>query len=434
MTTLAEALGPQGPEGTAPSPLAVAFKPTVAATALLVALHRHGVRPAYVVTPSKPPADVASWLTAVGFPPASVMPLQKVLAERPVVAALERGVRVTLATVSRPPKGPWLPVNPLTEWGWDYARAVTEIQAAGLTLPAGGWPRPETPPPSQWQGAPRVQVASMGGGLDSFAMLVDRVAHGEVPELAIFADVTDPERKDPGEWQETYDHLREVVMPFCAQKGIEFEWLDTTRSPIRGHRSLMGYFAALRLMPSRQSRLCTAAAKVERITDELIRRYPNRPVEVWIGFEAGEDHRASKDPHATKAAGQADGWRRNRFPLIERNLCRCRCKLLLEAAGLPVPGKSACELCGFNTRGDWQLLEKKDPVAFAFAERMEDNCRPTKDGKTMRYGYEKGDGTDPRLRLWIAKPYKAMKIACTVCGAPVRASKKVGCAYVEGAA
>jgi len=262
-------------------------------------------------------------------------------------------------------------------------------------------------------------------------MLVDRVQHGEVPELAIFADVTDPERKDPGEWPVTYQYLREVVMPYCDQHGIEFDWLDTTRSPIRGHRSLFGYFAAMRLMPSRMSRLCTSAAKVERVTDELIQRYPTRPVEVWVGFEAGEEIRLKRDPHAAGVVGLAGNWRVNRFPLMERNLCRCRCEDVLKAAGLPVPPGSACMLCPYSTRGDFKRLEHQEPEAFAFGERMEDNCQRTKkNDKVMRYGYEKGDGTDPPLRLWVEKPYTPRVMPCEVCGRPERARKNVGCDYI----
>jgi hypothetical protein len=305
--------------------------------------------------------------------------------------------------------------------------------ATGRTLKGAERRRPEVPPEAAWAGKPRVQVASIGGGLDSWAMLIDRVAHGEVPELAIFADVTDPERRDPGEWPGTYRYLEEVIAPYCAARGIEFVWLDTTRSPIRGHRSLMGYFAEHRLMPSRMSRLCTAAAKVERITDELIRRYSDRPVEVWVGFEAGEEKRVQKDPHAKGVLGVAEGWRVNRFPLVERDLCRCRCAALVKTAGFALPGGSACMLCGFNTRGDWQKLQREEPTAFAFAEAMEENCRTTEKGKVMRYGYKKGDGTDPALRVWAEKPYEPMVIACKVCGQPQRAPKAVGCGYLDEA-
>jgi hypothetical protein len=185
-------------------------------------------------------------------------------------------------------------------------------------------------------------------------------------------------------------------------------------------------------MPGRTSRLCTSAAKVERVTDRLIERFPDRPVEVWIGFEAGEEVRASRDPHAAGVVG-AGGWRVNRFPLIERRLCRCRCEELVRALGYPVPRKSACVFCPYSTRGDFQTLERELPGEFELTEEMEDNCRATKAGKTMRYGYDKGDGSDPPLRLWIAKPYRPAVIKCAVCGRPRRASKATGCDYLPAA-
>jgi hypothetical protein len=304
---------------------------------------------------------------------------------------------------------------------------VKRRPAAALCAP--GRRRPKPPPAAQWEGKPRVRVLSLGGGLDSFAMLLVQIAAGEPPDLVIFADVTDPEQRDPGEWPGTYRHVSEVVMPLCAAHGIEFEWLDTRRSPIRGRRSLYRYFKHKRIMPGRTSRLCTAAAKVERITDRLIERYPDRPIEVWIGFEAGEEERAKRDPHAAGVVGLG-GWRVNRFPLVERRLYRCRCELLVRVSGHPVPRKSACMICGFNTRGDFQTLERELPDVFDLAADLEEDCRPTKGGKILRYGYRRGDGTDPPLRLWIAKPYQAAVIPCPVCGRLRRASKATGCDYL----
>ena len=188
-----------------------------------------------------------------------------------------------------------------------------------------------------------VQVLSLGGGLDSFAMLLDAIRRSEIPDLVIFADVGDPDRLDPGEWPGTYRHIEEVVIPLCEQHGIEFKWLGTDESPIRGERSLFKYFEVSNSMPSRQSRLCTSAAKVERIAKYVETRWPApTTIEMWVGFEAGEEKRAKKDPHgkATKNCRRI-----NRFPLIEQDLCRCRCQALVEELGYPVPRKSACTCC-----------------------------------------------------------------------------------------
>lgn len=269
-------------------------------------------------------------------------------------------------------------------------------------------------------------ILSYGGGADSFAMLLDALDRGERPNAAVFADVGSG-KGDDGEWPDTYRHIREHAMPICAREGIAFHWITTEEYQIRGHESLLAYFEAKRLMPSRLSRLCTSAAKVERIAAFLRDRFAGEEFEVWVGFEAGEEVRAENDPHGKVRS--ADG-RMNRFPLMERGLCRCRAVELIRAHGLPVPRKSACVYCPFSTRGDFRTLDRELPATFARVERMEENCRPTKSGKIMRYGYQKGDGSDPSLREWTAKPYEARKIPCKVCGRVERATKATGCGYL----
>lgn len=275
----------------------------------------------------------------------------------------------------------------------------------------------------------RVRVLSYGGGLDSFAMLLDSIDRATPPQLVVFADVGDPEGLDPAEWPETYDHIRDVAKPICAAAGIEFVWLDTRLMPIRGRRSLFDYYRHKSLMPARTSRLCTSAAKVERITSYLAQRFGLRgtSVEVWIGFEAGEQERAERDPHAIMKGDELT-WRLNRFPLIERRLCRCRCDALVRRLGFPVPPKSACVYCPFGSRGDFQRLAIRMPGVFEQVQTLEDRCRTTKSGKIIRFGYRRGDDSDPRLSQWIAPPYRPRLGRCSTCGRNPRVAKIVGCA------
>jgi hypothetical protein len=271
------------------------------------------------------------------------------------------------------------------------------------------------------------KVLSLGGGLDSFAMLLDAIDRNEIPDLVIFADVTDPQRLDPGEWPGTYEHLTKVVIPLCRRYGIEFKWLNTDESPIRGQRSLFRYFEHKQIMPTRMSRLCTSSAKVERIAQYVEDRFDE--IEMWIGFEAGEENRAAKDPHSKEKKSACK--RTNRFPLIERKLCRCRCEALVKRHGYPVPRKSACVYCPFGSRGDFQTLRDQLPEQFARVEALEANCKRTKKGKRLTFGYLKGDDTDPCLREWVSKPYKPQRPVCKICGER-RVSKRTGCDWKTG--
>lgn len=291
------------------------------------------------------------------------------------------------------------------------------------------------------------RVLSYGGGLDSFAALLDAVARDDRPDVVCFCDVADgsPDHDpvDPGEWRGTYRHLRAVVMPLCEREGIEFVWLTTAAYPVRDARSLFAWLWARRQIPvAGPARICTRVAKVERFERWLSDRWPGEEVEVWVCFEAGEEARAAKDPNAgtRRAPRPGEARRRNRFPLIERRLCRCRCEALVRAAELPVPRKSACVFCPYGTRGDWQALAAQSPAEFALAVELEAHKPLTGNGKKLsimgyrtlkdRNGNPTGEYRAPPLPLFIQGGYRPKVKPCAVCGAPDRATKAAGCDWL----
>jgi len=287
------------------------------------------------------------------------------------------------------------------------------------------------------------KVLSYGGGLDSFAMLLDALARGERPDVAVFMDVADgspaQDGSDPGEWPGTYRHIREVVMPLCAREGIDFVWIDSAMHPVRDARSLLAWFEQRKQIPvSGPTRICTTIAKVERFEAWLAKRFPGEHVEVWIGFEAGEEARTAKDPNAGKPSAQ----RQNRFPLQERGLCRCRCVELVKAAGYPVPRKSACVFCPYGSKGDWQTFAKELPEQFERIVKLEDSKPPTKKNniKLSIMGFTSrklADGTRIRkatpLPMYVAsqRSSSAKPKPCGVCGAAERATKATGCGWLS---
>lgn len=282
----------------------------------------------------------------------------------------------------------------------------------------------------------RPRVLSLGGGLDSFAMLVRSIEIGESPDIVVFIDVGAP--GDPGEWAGTYRHVREVVKPLCAHHGIEFVWIDGETYPVRDARSLFAWMWARGQIPvAGPSRICTRIAKVERFERWMDDRFPGREVEVWIGFEAGEESRAAKDPNAGKPRRAAPGraLRINRFPLIEWGLCRCRCLELVRAAGYPVPRKSACMFCPYASRADWRRFAADEPEMFERVVELEARKPPTSKGRKlsiMLYDSRTQYGTP--LRVYVSRPGRPRRPApCKVCGAPERASKATGCDYLEDA-
>ena len=280
------------------------------------------------------------------------------------------------------------------------------------------------------------RVLSYGGGLDSFAMLVDAIQRNDKPDVCAMVDVGDPnDRTVPGEWPSTYRHVEEIVKPLCAANGIEFVMIDSNTFPVRDASSLFAWLWARYQIPmAGPGRICTVVAKVERFEKWLAARYGEQSVEVWVGFEAGEEGRAAKDPNAGKST-----QRRNRFPLIERQLCRCRCEALVRAAGYPVPRKSACVFCPYGSKRDWQTLAAECPEQFAKIAELEARKPATKKNglKLSIMGYhttKHADGTKtvraPMLAEYIQGESKARVIPCEVCGAAQRATKATGCTYL----
>lgn len=283
------------------------------------------------------------------------------------------------------------------------------------------------------------RILSCGGGLDSFAMLLLAIKTGELPDHVVFADVGSGTQEIEcldGEWPSTYRHLREVFIPLCQEHDIPFDWLNTGDYPIRHGESLLAYYESKRAMPVRARRSCTSMSKVERIADWLEDYYPGENIEFWIGFEAGEEGRVHHDPHAADDVANEEG-RVNRYPLIEHGLCRCGCEDLARASGLPVPRKSACMFCPFASKGDFQTLARELPEVFERVVRLEDNCRQSSSGKTIRYtGGKKDERTGeyiigPRLEDWVQRPYMRRLKTCEVCGRTPRASKATGCTYLR---
>jgi hypothetical protein len=287
--------------------------------------------------------------------------------------------------------------------------------------------------------APR--VCAYGGGLDSFAMLLNAIERGEKPDAAVFCDVgdgaADRDGQDPGEWPSTYRHLREVVIPLCRYHGVEFVWLSSEVEPVRGARSLFAWLKERQQIPvSGPNRLCTRIAKVERFEAWLERRYPGQEVEVWVGFEAGEEQRADKDPNA----GSTTALRRNRFPLMELGFCRCRCEAYVRELGYPIPRKSACTFCPYASKGDWQTLARELPLTFEQIVQLEAAKPPTaRNGiklSIMGYRAKKNPLTRqvisikaPCLPEFIKGAYRRRIDLCKVCGQR-RASKATGCDYL----
>jgi hypothetical protein len=276
------------------------------------------------------------------------------------------------------------------------------------------------------------------GGLDSTAILFRKIELGDLPDEVVFTDVGDPDHIDPAEWPGTYRYIAEVIRPICNELGIPFTWLTI---PVREGRpgearSLFEWHRIRKAIPvaNPSQRLCTRIAKVEKFEAWLDEHYPDQQVEVWVGFEAGEESRVKKDPNVGKC-----GRRLNTYPLIEWGWCRCRCEAYLREVGVPIPRKSACVFCPMGTRADWQTFARELPDQFARVVKLEADKPPTKKNglklSIKNFPSPRKDGTRPPAKMlpqYVSEPGRPVKPKpCEVCGAEVPATKAVGCDWLD---
>ena len=165
---------------------------------------------------------------------------------------------------------------------------------------------------------------SFGGGVNSTALALLLLSEGETFE-AVFADTG-------AEYPETYSYLAK------AMKCIPI----TIVKPKDGN--LVDYAHKHKMVPSNIIRWCTRIFKLDPIL-----AYYKKPCIQMIGIDAGESHRARMSPE--------EGVE-NYYPLVERGIDRQGCIDIINRYGLPIPRKSGCYICPFQTISQWKALRK----------------------------------------------------------------------------
>lgn len=236
-----------------------------------------------------------------------------------------------------------------------------------------------------------MQVVSYGGGTQSTALLV-LAARGELDvQTFLFANVG-----QDSEAKHTLDYLEQVAKPFAAQHGIALHELaftrkDGTQETLYQRMTKPGSKSIpipVRLTSGAPAfRACTTDWKIKVIAKWLKQHgaTPTDPACVSLGISRDESDRVKDSQIA---------WIQNRFPLLfdysgdevtfrAQMLSRADCMHVIESAGLPLPGKSACSFCPYTKMREWREMRKNDPTEFERVARLEElmNERRTAKGK-----------------------------------------------------
>ncbi len=195
-------------------------------------------------------------------------------------------------------------------------------------------------------------VLSLGGGVNSVALMILLVQDRRPFDEAVFADTG-------VEVPETYAYLK-IAREYLERNGVPLTILKKTGRTGDLYKTSW----RRRVFPSAIWRWSTRDFKVNPIH----RHYRSFGVHVnqymGIAYDEIERMKHSRADFVT-----------NFYPLVEQKITREGCAEVIRAAGLPVPVKSGCYFCPFNSFGRWRWLHEEHPDLYAKAVALEEHSK-----------------------------------------------------------
>ncbi len=186
-----------------------------------------------------------------------------------------------------------------------------------------------------------MKIISFGGGVNSVAVTIMLYGRGERWPIII---------SDTGvEQPETYCYLDTFDAWLKEKYGV-------VATRVSKGETLEEYCIERNLVPSAGFRWCT-----DKFKKRPIEKAFGKEVVSLIGIAADESHRAK--PYPLKE-----------YPLVAEGITREGCKEIIRAAGLPIPKKSGCWFCPFQSMGEWKRLYENHPDLWEKAKTMEANA------------------------------------------------------------
>ncbi len=191
-------------------------------------------------------------------------------------------------------------------------------------------------------------VLAYGIAVDSTALLIEKHARGEAPDLVLTADTS-------VEKPATYEYL-DVIRPWMRDRGIRFELVSYVP---RRFKHWPPYYGILEMcltnatLPSKSLGGSSCSLKYKKAPQDKFLSTWQPAVDAWargqrvvrlIGYDAGPRDTA----RANHALSIDDPLYDCQYPLREWRWDRPDCVARIQAEGLPVPPKSACWLCIAN--------------------------------------------------------------------------------------
>ncbi len=197
---------------------------------------------------------------------------------------------------------------------------------------------------------PTKHVLSYGGGVNSTALMVILLREEYPLDDVVFAD-TGAERP------ETYRYLR-IAHSFLKNHGLKLQILKSKNG------SLLDTCRKRKVIPSMVWRWSTRDYKITPIYAYY--RSLECHVNQYVGIASDEIDRM-KDSFSEYVT--------NVYPLVDLAMSREDCVRVIREAGLPIPTKSGCFFCPFNTIERWHDLYQRQRPLYIKAMRLEERSK-----------------------------------------------------------
>lgn len=193
-------------------------------------------------------------------------------------------------------------------------------------------------------------ILSYGAGVNSTALMVYLVERDYPLESAVFADTG-------GELPETYTYLN-IAKRYLKKHNIPFTIVRSKNGTL--------YDTCMRrkVIPSAIWRWSTRDYKITPIYAHY--RSLNSHINQYIAIAYDEIERI-KDSRVDYVT--------NLYPLVDDKITREGCIQIIKNARLPVPPKSGCYFCPFNSIERWHELYSKHPDLYRKAVLLEESSK-----------------------------------------------------------
>jgi len=193
-------------------------------------------------------------------------------------------------------------------------------------------------------------ILSFGGGVNSVALMILLLRERLPFDGAVFADTG-------GELPETYAYLK-LAKRYLREHGVPLTVVS------KNGKSLYDTAWERRVFPSAVWRWSTRDFKITPI----LRHYRSQGghVNQYLAIARDEIMRM-KDSRVEYVT--------NLYPLIDCRITRAGCLELIQSEGLPIPPRSACYFCPFNSVDRWRWLLENHPELYERAMALEEHSK-----------------------------------------------------------